>query len=70
MLNLQGLNPYSNGIWSTREHKYHNTRTELVLILILMEYDLRERKEREYMEQVKQVLILILLEDTLWVSKL
>ena len=55
------LNPYSNGIWSTRVDPADNAHKFGVLILILMEYDLRGTKNfRSSIRAV--VLILILME--------
>ena len=40
---IPGLNPYSNGIYSTRKYnKMVTLKNRDVLILILMEYTLRE----------------------------
>ncbi len=41
----QGLNPYSIGIWSATEELQSQGVTDVVLILILLEYGLRLRAE-------------------------
>ena len=64
------LNPYSNGIWSTRLCRISLKRWKsFVLILILMEYDLRALIARAEVVPSEYVLILILMEYDLRVQR-
>ena len=57
------LNPYSIGIWSaTDSSESHDLTCQGVLILILLEYGLRQMKVSRIEVKKNPVLILILLE--------
>ena len=61
-LNEAGLNPYSIGIWSATLKQYEELKKQGVLILILLEYGLRQTRAFSRWSFRRSVLILILLE--------
>ena len=61
------LNPYSNGICSLSGNNFEKIReSDIVLILILMEYALWEEPRVMEGDNGTKVLILILMEYALW----
>ena len=63
-----GLNPCFNGIWSATVNIYNLYLVTVVLILVLMEYGLRQAEEVSLTPELF-VLILVLMEYGLRLSK-